>query len=86
MVKSKENEIIFNNDDYIVINKSSGVAVQGGTKSFKNLIDKIKYVIENYNIAINRSKNAKKNLSKFLVSNSKFYLNLIYKNLNENYK
>ncbi len=52
----------------------------------EDLIDKIKYVIENYNIAINRSKNAKKNLSKFLVSNSKFYLNLIYKNLNENYK
>ena len=39
LVKSKENEIIFNNEDYIVINKSSGVAVQGGTKSFKNLID-----------------------------------------------
>ena len=39
LVKSKENEIIFNNDDYIVINKSPGVAVQGGTKSFKNLID-----------------------------------------------
>ncbi len=39
LVKSKENEIIFNNDDYIVINKSPGVAVQGGTKSFKNLMD-----------------------------------------------
>ena len=39
LVKSKENEIIFNNNDYIVINKSPGVAVQGGTKSFKNLID-----------------------------------------------
>ena len=39
LVKSKENEIIFNNDYYIVINKSPGVAVQGGTKSFKNLMD-----------------------------------------------
>ena len=39
LVKSKEKEIIFNNDDYIVINKSQGIPVQGGTKSFRNLID-----------------------------------------------
>ena len=39
LIKSKEKEIIFNNEDYIVINKSQGVAVQSGTKSFKNLID-----------------------------------------------
>ncbi len=36
-----ENEkcIIDNNDDFIVINKNSGVSVQGGTKSKNNLID-----------------------------------------------
>ena len=39
LIKSKEKEIIFNNDDYIVINKSQGIPVQGGTKSFRNLID-----------------------------------------------
>jgi len=31
--------IIDNNDDFIVLNKSSGISVQGGTKSKKNLID-----------------------------------------------
>ena len=31
--------IIDNNDDFIVINKRSGVSVQGGTKSKKNLVD-----------------------------------------------
>ena len=39
IIKSNEDLIIDNNDDFIVINKSSGTAVQGGTKSRKNLID-----------------------------------------------
>ena len=34
--------IIENNDDFIVINKPSGIAVQAGTKSFKNIIDILK--------------------------------------------
>ena len=38
-IKENENLIIDNNDDFIVLNKSSGVSVQGGTKSKKNLID-----------------------------------------------
>tara|TARA_B100001769_G_C22092072_1_gene589036 strand:- start:304 stop:1176 length:873 start_codon:yes stop_codon:yes gene_type:complete len=38
-IKENENLIIENNNDFIVINKSSGVSVQGGTKSKKNLID-----------------------------------------------
>jgi len=39
IIKENENLIIDNNDDFLVINKSSGVSVQGGTKSKKNLID-----------------------------------------------
>ena len=39
IVKENENLIIENNDDFIVINKNSGISVQGGTKSKKNLID-----------------------------------------------
>ena len=39
IIKSNEDLIIDNNDDFIVINKKSGTAVQGGTKSRKNLID-----------------------------------------------
>ena len=31
--------IIDNNEDFIVLNKSSGISVQGGTKSKKNLVD-----------------------------------------------
>ena len=31
--------IIDNNDDFVVLNKSAGISVQGGTKSKKNLID-----------------------------------------------
>ena len=31
--------IIENNDDFIVLNKNSGISVQGGTKSKKNLTD-----------------------------------------------
>ena len=39
IIKSNENQIIDNNDDFIVLNKSSGISVQGGTKSKKNIID-----------------------------------------------
>ena len=38
LIKQSERGVIFNNDDYIVINKEAGVPVQGGTKSKKNLI------------------------------------------------
>ena len=31
-----------NNDNFIVINKPSGIAVQSGTKSFRNIIDVLK--------------------------------------------
>ena len=34
-IKSNEDLIIDNNDDFIVINKKSGISVQGGTKSKK---------------------------------------------------
>ena len=36
------NFIIENNDNFIVINKPSGIPVQSGTKSFKNIIDILK--------------------------------------------
>jgi len=39
IIKSNEDLIIDNNDNFIVINKKSGISVQGGTKSKKNLID-----------------------------------------------
>lgn len=39
LIKSNENLIIENNEDFVVINKDSGISVQGGTKSSKNLID-----------------------------------------------
>ena len=39
IIKSNENQIIDNNDDFIVLNKTSGISVQGGTKSRKNLVD-----------------------------------------------
>ena len=39
IIKENEDNIIDNNDDFIVINKKSGIAVQGGTKSKKNIID-----------------------------------------------
>ena len=35
IIKSNENQIIDNNKDFIVLNKSSGISVQGGTKSKK---------------------------------------------------
>ena len=39
IIKANEDLIIDDNDDFIVLNKSSGISVQGGTKSKKNLID-----------------------------------------------
>ena len=39
VIKANENLIIDNNDEFIVLNKRSGISVQGGTKSKKNLID-----------------------------------------------
>ena len=39
IIKKNEDLIIDNNDDFIVLNKSSGISVQGGTKSKKNLVD-----------------------------------------------
>mgnify|MGYP001314064592 FL=1 len=39
IIKSSENQIIDNNDDFIILNKPSGISVQGGTKSKKNIID-----------------------------------------------
>ena len=39
IVKSNEKLIIDNNENFIVLNKNSGISVQGGTKSKKNLID-----------------------------------------------
>ncbi len=39
VIKANEELIIDDNDDFIVLNKSAGIAVQGGTKSKKNLID-----------------------------------------------
>jgi 23S rRNA pseudouridine955/2504/2580 synthase len=39
VIKSNENQIIDNNENFIVLNKSSGISVQGGTKSKKNLVD-----------------------------------------------
>ncbi len=39
IIKSNEDQIIDNNDNFVVINKASGISVQGGTKSKKNLVD-----------------------------------------------
>ncbi len=39
IIKANEELIIDNNEDFIVLNKSSGISVQGGTKSKKNLVD-----------------------------------------------
>ena len=39
IIKENENLIIDDNDNFVVINKSAGISVQGGTKSKKNLID-----------------------------------------------
>ena len=39
IIKENEKLIIDDNEDFIVLNKSSGISVQGGTKSKKNLVD-----------------------------------------------
>ena len=39
IIEENENLITQNNDDFVVLNKQSGISVQGGTKSKKNLID-----------------------------------------------
>ena len=39
VIKSNEDLIIDNNEDFIVLNKSAGISVQGGTKSKKNIVD-----------------------------------------------
>ena len=39
IIKSNEDQIIDNNEKFVVLNKSSGISVQGGTKSKKNLVD-----------------------------------------------
>jgi len=39
IIKSNEDLIIDNNDNFVVLNKSAGISVQGGTKSKKNLVD-----------------------------------------------
>tara|TARA_B100001250_G_scaffold272911_1_gene235652 strand:+ start:643 stop:1518 length:876 start_codon:yes stop_codon:yes gene_type:complete len=39
IIKSTEKKIIDNNEDFIVLNKESGISVQGGTKSKKNFVD-----------------------------------------------
>jgi len=39
IIKENEDLIIEDNNNFIVLNKSSGISVQGGTKSKKNLID-----------------------------------------------
>ena len=37
-----DNYVIENNENFVVINKPAGIAVQSGTKSFKNIIDLLK--------------------------------------------
>jgi 23S rRNA pseudouridine955/2504/2580 synthase len=39
IIKSNEDQIIDNNNNFVVLNKASGISVQGGTKSKKNLVD-----------------------------------------------
>ena len=39
IIKSNEEQIIDNNDKFVVLNKNTGISVQGGTKSKKNLVD-----------------------------------------------
>ncbi len=39
VIKSNEDLIIDDNSNFIVLNKKSGISVQGGTKSKKNLVD-----------------------------------------------
>ena len=41
-IKSYDKYIIENNENFVVVNKPSGIPVQSGTKSFKNIIDILK--------------------------------------------
>ena len=41
-MNSYDDFILENNDNFVVINKPSGIAVQAGTKSYKNIIDVVK--------------------------------------------
>jgi len=41
-VNSYDNFILENNENFIVINKPAGIAVQSGTKSFRNILDVLK--------------------------------------------
>ena len=57
ILNENEKSIIFDNDDFIVLNKPSGISVQGGTKSKKNLIDiysKSKYFKESKPYTVHR--------------------------------
>mgnify|MGYP001298029701 FL=1 len=38
-IKESEDQIIDDNENFVVLNKKAGISVQGGTKSKKNLID-----------------------------------------------
>lgn len=48
-IKSYEKFILENNENFLVVNKPSGVAVQSGTKSFRNIID----ILKNSDIFLN---------------------------------
>jgi len=39
VIKESEDQIIDDNENFVVLNKNAGISVQGGTKSKKNLID-----------------------------------------------
>ena len=39
VIKSNEDLVIDDNENFVVLNKNTGISVQGGTKSKKNLID-----------------------------------------------
>ena len=41
-INTYDNYVIENNENFIVINKPSGIPVQSGTKSFKNIVDILK--------------------------------------------
>ena len=49
IIKANEDLVIDNNDNFVVLNKKTGISVQGGTKSKKNLIDifaKVKFLTD----------------------------------------
>ena len=78
VIKSNENLIIDNNDNFIVVNKSAGISVQGGTKSKKNLID----IFANSNIFENTKPYTVHRLDKdtsgvFLIAKNRSYAQLL---------